>query len=558
MATVSCPYAFNRWARGGVRWCVTISMDDNEETLDVAVVGGGVSGLYAAWRVLSCPRGASPVLDELAGFRAGAPRVAVFEMSQRIGGRLLTLRPPGAEPVCMDMGALRYRASHDLVVRLVEQELGLPVAAHIVGPDNVVYPRIDRYPGDGTASTASGREPRGHEPAPASPVDEMRAAIETVIGRDPVGLSPAEWLEIRKRGAWAGRRLSDWGLWDLLREVMTAEGYDAVTGVSGYAAVMGDWNAADALAWFGGDLASGTDYRRPTGGMQSIAHGLSGRIASAGGGVFCGRELTGLKVTEAGLVELRFADGPTSSGDAFGASTRRYARHVVLAMPPRSLERLVDRGRAEILSDPAVGRLIGSVRPVAMFNVCCCYRKAWWREQAASPASRRGSSDLPLGQVMSFALNDHADMPGGSALSLVVAYNDERTIQHWSELVSSADRSAAARSHHRWSDYEAPTAMAAEIHRLLRFAYGIDPSVVEPEPPFSTIYRDWTADPFGGGCHAWRVHRQSWVVTEKIVQPVPNAPIYVCGEAYSMQQGWVQGALEHVELLLQRAFDVPP
>ncbi|MDQ1412774.1 MAG: hypothetical protein QOE07_1362, partial [Acidimicrobiaceae bacterium] len=35
-------------------------------------------------------------------------------------------------------------------------------------------------------------------------------------------------------------------------------------------------------------------------------------------------------------------------------------------------------------------------------------------------------------------------------------------------------------------------------------------------------------------------------------------PIYVCGEAYSMQQGWVQGALEHVELLLQRAFDVPP
>jgi cation diffusion facilitator CzcD-associated flavoprotein CzcO len=48
--------------------------------VDVAIVGGGISGLYAGWRLLSAPDGPKP-------------RVAIFESSGRTGGRLLTWRP---------------------------------------------------------------------------------------------------------------------------------------------------------------------------------------------------------------------------------------------------------------------------------------------------------------------------------------------------------------------------------------------------------------------------------------------------------------------------------
>ncbi|WP_374214959.1 NAD(P)-binding protein, partial [Mycobacterium tuberculosis] len=45
--------------------------------LDVAIVGAGVSGLYSGWRWLSSPQG-----------QGG--RVAIFETSKRVGGRLLS------------------------------------------------------------------------------------------------------------------------------------------------------------------------------------------------------------------------------------------------------------------------------------------------------------------------------------------------------------------------------------------------------------------------------------------------------------------------------------
>lgn len=69
---------------------------------DVAVVGAGIGGLYAAWRLAT------------AGGKAGVRphRVCVFEATARTGGRILTLRgkealPKGYDGYTVDMGALR-------------------------------------------------------------------------------------------------------------------------------------------------------------------------------------------------------------------------------------------------------------------------------------------------------------------------------------------------------------------------------------------------------------------------------------------------------------------
>src|ERR1700735_5076398 len=56
---------------------------------DVAIIGGGPSGLYAAYRLLTgTPRSNSPV--------ATKPSVAVFEASSRLGGRIWAVGPPQA------------------------------------------------------------------------------------------------------------------------------------------------------------------------------------------------------------------------------------------------------------------------------------------------------------------------------------------------------------------------------------------------------------------------------------------------------------------------------
>ena len=38
----------------------------------------------------------------------------------------------------------------------------------------------------------------------------------------------------------------------------------------------------------------------------------------------------------------------------------------------------------------------------------------------------------------------------------------------------------------------------------------------------------------------------------RIVQPLPEVDVFICGEPYSWSQGWVEGALESAERVAHR------
>jgi monoamine oxidase len=63
---------------------------------------------------------------------------------------------------------------------------------------------------------------------------------------------------------------------------------------------------------------------------------------------------------------------------------------------------------------------------------------------------------------------------------------------------------------------------------------------------------DWTIDPYGGGVHLWNRGFKSWEILEQMTQPVKDFPCYICGEAYSTNQTWVEGALQTAEIVLQK------
>jgi monoamine oxidase len=72
--------------------------------------------------------------------------------------------------------------------------------------------------------------------------------------------------------------------------------------------------------------------------------------------------------------------------------------------------------------------------------------------------------------------------------------------------------------------------------------------------PYAASYRDWEEDPFGGGANFWDLRVDSYDVSEKMLNPVKGVPVYVCGEAYSHDQGWVEGALATADDVLQGHF----
>jgi hypothetical protein len=46
-------------------------------------------------------------------------------------------------------------------------------------------------------------------------------------------------------------------------------------------------------------------------------------------------------------------------------------------------------------------------------------------------------------------------------------------------------------------------------------------------------------------------------VIHAIARPRADLDVYICGEAYSDGQGWVEGALQTAEIVLQKHFDLP-
>jgi protoporphyrinogen oxidase len=86
-------------------------------TKNVAIIGGGISGLYAAWRIARA---------------TSDTRIDIFESDSRLGGRIWSQEIPGI-PFRAELGAMRFRSTHALF-RATLEELRIPVRPFDVKP----------------------------------------------------------------------------------------------------------------------------------------------------------------------------------------------------------------------------------------------------------------------------------------------------------------------------------------------------------------------------------------------------------------------------------------
>src|SRR5262249_10028122 len=87
------------------------------------------------------------------------------------------------------------------------------------------------------------------------------------------------------------------------------------------------------------------------------------------------------------------------------------------------------------------------------------------------------------------------------------------------------------------------SAQIAEMHGLR-----------EVPPPYSAAYHDWSADPFGAAWHSWKPGFIYPEIIKRMRRPIESQPVHICGEAYSNQHGWVEGALQTTEVMLEEYF----
>ena len=242
---------------------------------------------------------------------------------------------------------------------------------------------------------------------------------------------------------------------------------------------------------------------------------------------------------------------------ASGTPERVLARGLILAMPRRSIELLEPTGAVLDPSNTDIWARLRSATPATLFKLFLCYPSPWWETTGVTQG--RSLTDMPLRQVFYWGPERRA----GAGNSTILIYDDMGNADFWDGLRDKRSDSfpslpgPAAQGRQAlpgWDRYAAPRAMVEEAHRQLIELHGLRYA----PPPYAAAFMDWADDPFGGGVHFWNIHAKSWEIIPRIVQPKPPVPAYICGEAYSDTQTWVEGALQTAELVLQQHFQLPP
>jgi monoamine oxidase len=523
-----------------------------DENIDVAIVGGGVSGVYSAWRL----RKADP-----------KRKIVVFEGSNHIGGRLLSVTPPDIPNMVAELGGMRILpAVQPLIKRLVDllnEELPPDQKIELYDfpvdePQNIAYLRGTYLRlSDFTAKPDKVPYHLSFLERGGTAGSIIVNAIEQIVpGITNPDLDEYQRRQMARNASFAGVPLYKQGFWNVLMRVISGEAYQLGVDAGGYNSTLTNWNAADAIPWYLSDFGVNPQYKGFKKGFQQVPASLAELFKEAKGDVRLKTPVDGFNWAKGG-VQLR-VKGKTIS-----------AKTLILAMPRRSLDLLAPT------SPPLqeIQELIASVTPRPLFKLFTTYTSPWWLAAGYTAAdgtfvpveAGRTVTDLPVRQTYYWPNDDGSPATGGPAM-LMASYDDGTNIGFWDGLrprrreawkagleVAAPDdpfmgEEGGKKSKLVWWQYKAPRRMVAEVARQLAVVHGLTytPAVC------NAAFRDWGDDPFGGGWNSWNIGVKSWEVKRQIVQPFDNRPLYICGEAYSDAQGWVEGALQTADMMLER------
>lgn len=531
---------------------------NKKEILDYAVVGGGISGVYAAWRLF---------VDQPP--KSGKPTVEIFETSFRLGGRLLSVNPPMIPTAEVELGGMRYIENYHIWVTSLVKKLKLKAnSLDAAMPQNFSYIRGERL----RMSELTDADKLPYKLAPNERTPEVLSNITAVAAmlslgheiyritgknvkqwQDLAHLTPDDWRRVGQEGEFEGIPLYKVPMHYLMLKTLSLEAYKLAQDSSGYDSILHTWNAADGFTWNVGDFGTDVRYLHLNDGFEELVTKLAHKFVKAGGTVNLESTLKSFDVDKKSkLVTMQVEEG--------GQIRTVTARNLILALPRRALELLDQTGAFLNPSNKKVHKLISSVTPIPLFKLAICYRYPWWEEIPAVEidgkmekiTKGKSTTDLPVRQCYYWAVDEKTNH------AVILIYDDGTDLDYWAGLRDTTEprfehnhnELPAGIDMGNWDQFPAPKRMVDEVHRQLVELHGVDPRSV-PEP-YTAAYRDWGEDPYGGGAAFWPVGSQSFKVSDQILKPKASLPVYICGENYSHEQGWVEGSLSSTENLLQK------
>lgn len=492
----------------------------------MVIAGAGVSGLYAAWRLVRS--GHDP---------AG---ISVLETSDRLGGRLWSLQLRDSNSLPAELGGMFFNDQQPLVYGLCKTVFDLPMAPVSPVPD-FAWLRARRFtvaqfadPAILPYQLAPDEQGLSYGALLMLAVERIAPDIKNYWPYQPQG-SRADSLAYLRALKVDGRNLHDWGFWNLLARVISNEAWQALRDIVSSYTLFANWNGYDAVVSL--TLEQAGQWHRLIHGYQHLPERLALELEQAGVNLLKNHTLK----------RVAFDSGPgfTLAVDAGGIASQIQADALILALGRHPMAELISAS-PDLQGTPLAAEL-NSICAVPACKIFLTFEQPWWREVPDGPGKIQpetygvSHTDLPLRQCYYLGV----DEASGEGL-MMASYADGAAVEFWQALSLDSGRKRQLESN------LSPRALA-EIQRQLSEMHGVKVPL-----PRSGVFINWTQPPFGGAWHNWQPGYKSWESTVRMRRPVPGRGLHVCGEAWSESQGWVEGALEMTEAMLQQEFRLSP
>lgn len=541
------------------------SPENSADNTNVLIVGAGMSGLFAAWRLLKSDLNLNVTIVESKGQVGGRLETTFVDIvgtdgikrsvHDEEGGMRFVPEGSGMEHLWNLINDLNEENKNNPEYKLT------PVKFEMGDENNRYYIRGKSFTQKDVTDSNNAIWSTLFNLAPneqgKNPSDILEEVMKDILDQNNIEKpsSPSEWVHFRNSCTYKDYDgnpipINNWGFWSILRNFgLTEECIEMLSHVLGFMGPFQDFiNAGEGLQiLFDFPEPKDASFQTLTRGFQALPDALANAIQHAGGEIILNETITSL----------------TADGDEFiatGTQNTYSAGKVILAIPKKPLKKLAKTSPL-LSSNPDFVNAVNSVQNMELTKVGLYFNERWWHSNPKINL-RNGPNftDLPLGSVYTFSqypADDKKDSEYNGPAALT-QYTDYIRGNFWKEMQNIGEKYEPTESIEQpKGTYPASKALVHEMMRQVKLLFGIDEDDDSVPKPVLSTYRVWGQDPYGFGYHQYKMNVDDLKeVYDQITCPAEN--VFVCNESWSPEQGWVEGALIMSDFVMVHGFELPP
>ncbi len=538
------------------------------DSTDVLIVGAGVSGLYAAYRLLQQDKNR---------------KVVILDRLNRTGGRLdsdlIAIKDyydPETSIVKEEEGGMRFEDSMAELMSLF--------SALNLCKDTVYFPMTtNRYFVRGHSFTLEEAEANNNaiwgklydlKPAEQyqSPGTILNVIYQRILNANhveniPEKPTPEFWQKFRLDFKWDGIPLNQWQLGGLLRSMGYSE--ECITMLADVLGFRGPFqglpNAGEAWQILE-DFPANPQYFTLKRGFSSLIRKLEDKVIELGGIIYTGVNVNNITGTKGNYNTTLSIAKPGASATVFEPDAKTAtitAQQIVLAIPSKAMATLF--ATSPVLHSNTNSRIfwedINAIEPMRLLKINLYFETPWWADgSTGQPLVLAGPSftDLPINAIYPFyTVQTAPGAPDKGKPAALTIYCDFTNTIFWQGLQNVGPKfdSPLQQEHSKLPQTLFPASQKV-VEEALKQIKSLFKTHYVPEPVL-TSYRSWDGNnDFPYAYHQWALNANDREVMARMTKPLDNEDIFTCNETWSDMQGWVNGSLRSTEKMLKAHFDL--